>query len=388
MIRKSNKSNAANAGKMLFQQAHPDLLMLNSFIGIPGIKLSTISDKLSGELLQCGIDFFSYQRDSDTDPSRDVMDLFRKAKSLAIGNIAKERCKENMIGLQEWIDDKPNREKRNEIKDELNSITNCLIRFKTLSATNENAKNLIINCKPKLRKIKSTLGSKDDFYLHVSSAVVQNVLNMLVTIINGESEKLKTKSAFLSRLSTPLPIIILEALDITFMLGSLNMYSNMRQHYNKNLSDLKAIAYQIGVSTTNPKDKFKDEIRQCENSLKEVQDKIFLKGEIDNIQSELKKNEMSNYFKKDIDVVLYEIKKINRWKYLKSRSKIAYQINIQQQKINDLLSLNEKEKMRRGNKLNSNLAELLKRSEVEKAHQIKAQEQKIENLKALLNKYE
>jgi hypothetical protein len=40
------------------------------------------------------------------------MDLFRKAKTLAIGNIAKQRCQENTENLQEWIDDKPERDKQ------------------------------------------------------------------------------------------------------------------------------------------------------------------------------------------------------------------------------------------------------------------------------------
>src|SRR6185312_16154413 len=68
-------------------------------------------DKVSDEILQCGIQLFNdYKDHSNYDPGEPAMKLFQKAKKLAIGNIAKQRCQENTENLQEWINDKPNRE--------------------------------------------------------------------------------------------------------------------------------------------------------------------------------------------------------------------------------------------------------------------------------------
>jgi len=110
--RKANKANAVNVGKALYEQTSENLKQLKSILGTSNLKFSSISDKVSDEILQCGIDYFSHYKDSSTDPGSASMDLFRKAKTLAIGNIAKQRCSENTENLQEWIDDKPERDKQ------------------------------------------------------------------------------------------------------------------------------------------------------------------------------------------------------------------------------------------------------------------------------------
>jgi hypothetical protein len=43
------------------------------------------------------------------------MELFIKAKKYAIGSVAKQRCEENTDNLQEWIDEKPERDKQKQL---------------------------------------------------------------------------------------------------------------------------------------------------------------------------------------------------------------------------------------------------------------------------------
>ena len=281
--RKSNKANAINAGKELYNAVATEINQLKSILGTSDIKFSSISDKVAEELLQCGIDYFKHYRDSNTDPSSYSMDLFRKAKNFAIGSVAKQRIQENTENLQEWIDDKPERDKQKKVEEDLKFITSKLERFQNLFDTISNAKDLVDSCKPKLVNIKNTLGSTDDFYLKISGAVVNNAQGMLVTVINDEQElfqlstnpssaniqkiaeiavrrnganRANATSAFTDLITdrytaiANLKTAIRGAVDVSTSLGTLDMVSELRTRYNKNHSTLKSIASQLGVGSS------------------------------------------------------------------------------------------------------------------------------------------
>ncbi len=281
--RKANKANAVNNGNTLYQQTTENIKQLKSILGASDIKFSSVSDKVADEILQCGIDYFKHYRDSNTDPSSATMDLFRKAKSLALGSVIRQRIQENTESLQEWINDKPEREKQKKVEEDLKFITSKLERFQNLSDTVANAKDLVDNCKPKLTNIKNTLGSTDDFYLKISGAVVNNAQGMLVTVINDEQElfQLSTNpssaniqkiaeiavrrnganranaTSALTDLITDrytaienLKTAIRGALGVSTSLGTLDMVSELRTRYNNNHSTLKSIASQLSVSSS------------------------------------------------------------------------------------------------------------------------------------------
>jgi hypothetical protein len=124
--RKANKANAVIVGKALYEQTSDNLKQLKSILGTSNLRFSSISDKVSDEILQCGIDYFLNYKDSSTDPGSASMDLFRKAKTLAVGNIAKQRCQENTENLKEWIDDKPEREKQARILGDFERLKNLI----------------------------------------------------------------------------------------------------------------------------------------------------------------------------------------------------------------------------------------------------------------------
>jgi hypothetical protein len=244
--RKANKANSINLAKALFEQTSKTLIQLKSILGTTNLKLSTISDKVSDEILQCGIDYFSHYKDSTTDPGSATMDLFRKAKTLAIGSIAKQRCQENTENLQEWIDNKPERDNQKKVEEDLKFITSKLERFQNISDTVSNAKDLIDSCKPKLANIKSVLGSTDDFYLKISSAVANNALGMLVTAVNEAQETIEVRIGDFSTLR----LIVRSALSVSESIGSFDLVSQQRTHYLNNHTALKSIALQLGVSSS------------------------------------------------------------------------------------------------------------------------------------------
>ncbi|MCL2097507.1 MAG: hypothetical protein FWH23_01940 [Bacteroidales bacterium] len=248
--RTTNKANAAKTGEELYQQAKNDLEQLKSIVGVQDFTFSNIADKAANEILQCGVDYFLHYRDTNIDPSTVSMALFKKAKLIVVGNLHKQRIEENIENLQEWIDDKPKRERENRIAVDLQFITSKLERFQSSSDTIFNAKDLAVSCKPKLDNVKTILGAYDDLYLKLSSAVVGNTQGMLVSVVNTAQENLKVQmyingTTALNSLKT----IIQEALEVINYLGSFDMDSALRARYDSNKSTLQGISNQVNALT-------------------------------------------------------------------------------------------------------------------------------------------
>jgi hypothetical protein len=245
--RKANKANAVNIGKALYEQTSENLKQLKSILGASNIKFSSISDKVSDEILQCGIDYFSYYKDSSTDPGSASMDLFRKAKTLAIGNIVKQRCQENTENLQEWIDDKPDRDKQARILADFEKLKNLIDEYEGRSETVANGKQLLASARPYLNNVKSVLGSTDELYLGLSSRIASDAQGMCVSEIN----KLQEKFANTYDNATKVAAILLlkervdEAWDVTTTIGSMDLRQDFRTLYIQNRTSLSNLKTQL-----------------------------------------------------------------------------------------------------------------------------------------------
>lgn len=324
--RKANPANAVNIGSALFVQTAEDLRQLKSALGTANLKFSSISDKVSDEILQCGIDYFLHYKETNTDPGSATMDLFRKAKTLAIGNIAKQRCQENTENLEEWINDKPERDRYRLVSEELKFVAAQLKAFQNLSDTVVNAQKLLVNCKPKLMAVKQAFGANDEFYLNLSSSVVQNVQNMLVQAVNTEVEAMPNNP--IVRLTGIVPSSVREpiatALDVTFNLATLDMHSVVKDHFYKNLKGILSLAVQLNISTLTPKETLQVELKKAEENLKLIRETTFFKPELSNAEAEMNK--------------------IKGWHFLRNPRDREMQINTQQQKIDTILKRSEAEK--------------------------------------------
>lgn len=244
--RKANKANSIKAANSLLADTKESIKQLKSILGATNIKYSSIADKLAMEFFACGRDYFMHFKDTDTDPSDYSMKLFKNAKGYAVGNIAKQQIDENIKDLQEWIDEKPERDKQKKVEEDLKFITSKLERFQNISDTVSNAKDLVDSCKPKLVNIKSVLGSTDDFYLKISSAVANNALGMLVTAVNEAQESIEVRIGDFTTLRS----VVRSALSVSESIGSFDLVSSQRTHYSKNHTALKSIATQLGVSSS------------------------------------------------------------------------------------------------------------------------------------------
>jgi hypothetical protein len=319
--RKDQVSDAEIYGNELYEETEKNLALLGKILNTSSLQYQNIADKVAEEILQCGIDFFKIYKDVEYeyDPTDDVMELLELADSIAIGRIVKQRCEENIEGLQEWMDEKPERERQKLIAEDLKFITSKLERFQNLTDNIENAENLIDSCKSRLLNIKKVLGATDDFYLRISSAVVSNAQGMLVTTIN---ELLEQKNNFTKTLI--LNTIISKSLDLTYKFGSFNMLPDVKKHYNENLSSLKSIARQLDISTLSPKERLQQELVNVEKGLNEIRNSVLLKTEIDNANQEMNR--------------------IKEWQFLRSESDKQRQISNQQERINQLRMRSEQEK--------------------------------------------
>jgi len=272
--KKSRQNDIAKAnqiGMKLQNETKDSLVILSNLLGKSDVHFQMLSDKLAKEIMQCGIDYFSHYKNSSIDPSGDSMKLLKIAQGLAINSQTKERVKENIEGLQEWIDNKPIREKQKRIESDLDFITSKLERFQLLSDTVDNAKDLANSCKPKLQNMKFILGETDDLYLKLSSAIVNNSQGMLVTAVNEAQEgfgkyqeiggeigmllsqyQLNNSNFKLNNLKfVTLPAlrsIINEAYNLTTLLSSFDMEYQLRERFNQNRNSLSNIRTQINAA--------------------------------------------------------------------------------------------------------------------------------------------
>ncbi len=343
--RDDNPNDAEQYGEELYKNTKEDLVFLKNVWGSNNVQYQMIANKLANEILQCAVDFFVEYRDSDEyDPGEPAMKVMKMAKAINPSGQTKSRLDENIENLQEWINDSAEREKNRKIKEEITFIVLKLQNLQSQSDSIYNVKTFVSACKPKLLKIKKEIGVSDDIYMNISSAVVQNAQNMLVATVNAETDKLNNLSRFsiLGVSTTSLESTIREALDITFSLGMFDMYSELRSHYNKNLEALKSLARQFSISTLSPKERVEKEIREAESELKSIQSRTF--------------------FKNELDAANLEMNRIKQWQFLRSQSDRERQINEQQARIN----------------------QILKKGEQEKSLKVKAQQDKVSNLKSKL----
>ena len=265
----ANPAKAGDYGNELFKITKPLLTSIISILGKSDIKVISISDKIANEILQCGISLFNHFHETGTEVGEIALDLNKKAKSIVLGSVVKERINESTPVVERYVADRPEREKQKIIGKDLQIITSKLEKFQDLSDTVSNAKDLIDSCKPRLVSVKNALGSTDDFYLKISSAVVSNAQGMLVTAVNEAQEGLKNTNSFDSSLPeiyydaqgkmkfkikktvslSELSTIINTAYDVTTSMQSMDMVSNLKQSFIKNREALGSLKNQINAAT-------------------------------------------------------------------------------------------------------------------------------------------
>lgn len=235
-LRKAKPSYAYKYGFKLFAACKADLSLLKSLLGPEDLKYKMAADNLAKEVLQCGVDYFQEFKETQN-PSAESLKLIKYAESIAVGSQTKERIRENKEGLEEWAKTAP-------VKEEFKFIFEKLLEFKDAYDSTQNARQLVMSCKPKLEQIKDVIGADNEEYLNLSSLVAGIALGMLVTVINEEQNSFSVKYGEYNSLKTALR----DALEVSMQIEDLDMKAEQRNHFESNFRILKSIASQLGIT--------------------------------------------------------------------------------------------------------------------------------------------
>lgn len=201
--------------------------------------------------MQCGIDYYNDSEESDA--AHKAMSLQKYAKSIVVGQMAKDRCKENVDILQKIIDNLP----PSEVFAEDKAIHEELRKYCLLPDRICHALTLLNNTKPHIQSIKRKLGVSNAYYLKISTQVVANALSNVIAEVNEAQSIFDTdEDTPNTRLAAILGIsrvqsVLKEAWNITTIMDSFDMEADYKSgRYRENRSILKGLCEQLGVSTS------------------------------------------------------------------------------------------------------------------------------------------
>lgn len=220
------------AGRELIRNTKSALANVKSLAGISSIQYQSTADSLAKQILQCGINYFNNTNDENNVET--ALEIQQYALSIAVGKLVKDRCKQNVDILLE-------RNKQAAYEKDILYVAAELKSFQAVSPSMQRAEALVRNCKPHLDVIKSNLGSYDDSYLKISSAVANNALGMLIAIVNQAQNVYNISSGTLSN-------TIDSALKAMVLIGSLDMTTQTRSRYNQNHTTLENLQSQLAAA--------------------------------------------------------------------------------------------------------------------------------------------
>ena len=242
--REKGPDQSYKAGVSLMNCSKKLLGQLKELISSNEMQYQMIADKVANEILQCGIDYFN-DTESDDAPSK-VMTLFNYASSIAVGQMVKDRCQENITTIKELEESYAIRHEMRRIGNLLksfrgNATTNTL--YKVSSSVFDDISALLANTRNDLQSIKQKMGTTNSMYLDVSSAIVSAAINALVEKINFSQNMAYTSSGKESLKSD-----VRRAVSIMSELGQMDMTSACRSYYNGNNNTLNRINSQLNPS--------------------------------------------------------------------------------------------------------------------------------------------
>lgn len=245
---KTASGSVANysAGIKLMNSTKAPLAKLKRLLGTSNMSYQMIADKLAQAILQCGINYFNDSDDDDAPKKASTLQDY--ALSIAVGQLVKQRCQENVNILKRIGPEYA-------VRKELNALGNKLTAFRSKSPSLEtgiglldsvyncqNIDSFLTNCNPILRTIKTKLGSTNSLYLKISSAIASAAINAIVDIIN-KGQMLKNlgtidSSDFKSRVN--------DSMTLMERIALMDMDSQCRRYYSENKSTLSSIESQLG----------------------------------------------------------------------------------------------------------------------------------------------
>ncbi len=245
--RTKNPADSYVIGMNLFSATADDVVLLKSMLGSGDVQLQVMIDRLADELMQCSIDYFNEWRDSETkDPGWEALRVAESAKSLVPKGRVKNRIEKNAEVIQEWVDNKPERERQAKVSSTVSLVTSLIDEFDEVAASRVAIDRFILGSRPKLREIRTVLGDKDEFYLQISSAIVARVLGGLIGIHNHGQERVIKRISSLDEFTGALDWIVATIDKIQLF----DMTSDVRSRLEKNKKVIVGTKTQVDVAAT------------------------------------------------------------------------------------------------------------------------------------------
>lgn len=261
-----NPEASLAAGTKLMNSTKASLKIVKDIAGASSPQYQMVADNVAKQVLQCGINYYNNAPDSDVESPRKAMVLQSYALSIAVGQLTKDRCKENYDILKQAVDNMPPAE----VAIETRKVKEELRKFCQLPDKISHSVTLLNNTKPLLQTIKSKLGATNSFYLSLSTQVVGNALhniieevnqaqNYFMTVVKAVKESGIDPSLlnYISDENSPAKIIdnkvkpvLREAWKAIVLMDSFDMETDFKANrYNLNHQSLKEMCESLKIST-------------------------------------------------------------------------------------------------------------------------------------------
>lgn len=255
------------AGTKLMNSTKAPLKTVEDIAGASSPQYQMVADNVAKQVLQCGINYYNNAPDSDVESPRKAMVLQSYALSIAVGQLTKDRCKENYDILKQAVDNMPPAE----VAIESRKVKEELRKFCQLPDKISHAVTLLNSTKPLLQTIKSRLGATNSFYLSLSTQVVGNALHNIIEEVNQAQnyfaaviKAIKESGIdpgllnYLDNEHSPAKIIdskvkpvMRDAWKATVLMDAFDMESDFKSNrYNQNRQSLKEMCESLSISTS------------------------------------------------------------------------------------------------------------------------------------------
>ncbi len=229
-LKQNNPVIAYSAGLRLMDVAKKQLPTVKRLIGSTDLRYVNIADALANQILQCGINYYN-ETDDDDDVDK-AMILQEYACTIAAGSLVSQRCKKNLDILKR-------KKEEGAIAADIAFVAKSLEEFQRKYKTISNARAFVNSCKPHLDAIANQLGATNELYIQISTAVANNALGMLVSVINdAQNNRISVIDGTLKR-------NIDDALSVMSIIGSLTMNAQERRRFNENKATLSNMRNQV-----------------------------------------------------------------------------------------------------------------------------------------------
>lgn len=238
------------AGKRLANNTHKSRIQLQKLVGNDDPRYGRTADKLANQILQCSINYFNKIEGENREIIENALKLGEYALKIAVGKMARDHIQHNVEILRKKKADLPPAE----VEPEVNAILKALKTFIELPDRIEHSVTLLNSTKPQLLSIKSKLGSTNEFYLKLSTQIVNNALHNLIEEVN-QAQKGKPYEGQAEKVLRLLQLekIVSAAWNCTKIMDTFDMESEFRTNrYNPNRNSLQNMYDQLSRLSTIP----------------------------------------------------------------------------------------------------------------------------------------